>query len=193
MTKKETVQRGGRPSKRDFILECAEQLVQEQGAAHLTFDALTIATGISKGGLLYHFASKNDLIEAMLIRYVERRQALRRESLWNDHKEYKNPVDAEMQALMKSEIAHNKKGKLGMDSAILVAAATNPQMMDMIRDKHEDLYRLFDQSSCGPIQARVAWYALIGHRIWSQFGLTKGDQGNDEAFLQYISQLVEPK
>ena len=62
----------GRPSNRDVILDAAEQLVASEGAARLTFDALGQATGISKGGLLYHFASKDKLLEAMLERMVAR-------------------------------------------------------------------------------------------------------------------------
>ena len=67
----------GRPSNRDVILDAAEQLVASEGAARLTFDALGQATGISKGGLLYHFASKDKLLEAMLERMVARNNDLK--------------------------------------------------------------------------------------------------------------------
>ena len=70
----------GRPSNRDVILDAAEQLVASEGAARLTFDALGQATGISKGGLLYHFASKDKLLEAMLERMVARNNDLKRPS-----------------------------------------------------------------------------------------------------------------
>ncbi len=187
MTGKKSVGRGGRPSKRDFILERAEELVQENGAAHLTFDALTTVTNISKGGLLYHFESKNALIGAMLERYADRRQELRREIMGAD--EHSN--DAEIIALIKSELAHSKRGKLGVDSAILAAAATNPSLMNIIADRQQELFTLLDKSSAGPIQARVAWYAVLGNRLCRQFGIASGEEGNDDAFAQYLIQLVE--
>lgn len=187
MTQAKSVGRGGRPSKRDFILERAEELVQEKGAAHLTFDALTIVTGISKGGLLYHFESKDALIGAMLERYADRRQQLRREMMG----EGEHSVDTEIIALIKSELAHNKRGKLGVDSAILAAAATNPSLMKLLMGRQQELFSLLDQSSAGPIQARVAWYAILGNRLCRQFGIAGDEEGNDDAFSQYLVQMVE--
>ena len=43
---------------RDRILEAAERVVAEVGAARLTLDVVAQAAGVSKGGLLYHFPSK---------------------------------------------------------------------------------------------------------------------------------------
>lgn len=187
MTQVKTVGRGGRPSKRDFILERAEELIQDKGAAHLTFDGLTEVTGISKGGLLYHFSSKDALISAMLERYVERRVELRRELIGDNEV----TSDNEIVALIKSELAHNKRGKLGVDSAIIAAATTKPCLMEAIAGRQKDLFSLLDQSSAGPIQARVAWYAVLGNRLCRQFGIADGEEGNDEAFAQYLVRMVE--
>lgn len=180
--------RGGRPSKRDYILEKAECLVLEKGAAHLTFDALTEVTGISKGGILYHFESKDALVMAMLERYIQRKQAYRKQALLNQDETV--TVDAEIQAIIRAELAHNKRGKLGVDSAILAAAATNPCLMRPVSEQQQALFQLLDQSSAGPIQARVAWYAVLGNRLCRQLGLAEEEAGNDEAFAQYLLQLV---
>lgn len=187
MTEAKAVGRGGRPSKRDFILERAEELVQDKGAAQLTFDGLTEVTGISKGGLLYHFSSKDALIEAMLERYVDRRITLRRELIGDQEP----TSDNEIVALIKSELAHNKRGKLGVDSAIIAAAATKPCLMEVIADRQRELFTLLDQSSAGPIQARVAWYAVLGNRLCRQFGIAGGEEGSDDAFAKYLIQMVE--
>lgn len=53
---------------RTRILDAAERIVQAKGVPALTLEAAARAAGISKGGLLYHFASK----EAMLHGLVER-------------------------------------------------------------------------------------------------------------------------
>ncbi|WP_113907053.1 TetR/AcrR family transcriptional regulator [Aliidiomarina celeris] len=177
--------RGGRPSKREFILESAEQLVHERGAAHLTFDALTQATGISKGGLLYHFESKDALVVAMLERYSQRRQEMKALMLGE-----KSGTDEEIKALIKAELAHNKQGKLAVDSAIIAAVATNPQLMQVISEKQSELFRLFDQSSVGPIQARVAWFAVIGQRLCRQFGFDNNESENDDALAQFLIELI---
>jgi hypothetical protein len=46
------------PGSKDRILDAAERVVLRDGVTHLTLDAVAAETGISKGGLLYHFPSK---------------------------------------------------------------------------------------------------------------------------------------
>ena len=53
---------------RDALLDAAEAVVARQGVANLTFDAVAAEAGMSKGGLLHHFRSKDRLIEALVTR-----------------------------------------------------------------------------------------------------------------------------
>jgi AcrR family transcriptional regulator len=57
-------------SARERLLDAAERLVVELGASHLTLDAVAKFAGLSKGGLLHHFSSKEALLESMLERYM---------------------------------------------------------------------------------------------------------------------------
>ena len=56
---------------RDRLLDAAERVVVESGATHLTLDAVAKSAGVSKGGLLYHFPSKEALLEGMLSRHFQ--------------------------------------------------------------------------------------------------------------------------
>lgn len=56
---------------RTRILDAAEALVRARGVAGLTLDAAAREAGISKGGLLYHFASKEALLAGLLNRLAE--------------------------------------------------------------------------------------------------------------------------
>ena len=53
---------------RTRILDAAETLVRAQGVSGLTLDAAAALAKVSKGGLLYHFASKEALLNALLKR-----------------------------------------------------------------------------------------------------------------------------
>ncbi|GGG21061.1 TetR family transcriptional regulator [Caldovatus sediminis] len=53
---------------RTRILDAAEAIVQARGVPALTLEAAAREAGVSKGGLLYHFASKEALLAAMLAR-----------------------------------------------------------------------------------------------------------------------------
>lgn len=60
-----------RASARERILEAAERVVIEIGAGNLTLDAVALAAGVSKGGLLYHFANKEALLKGMIDRHMD--------------------------------------------------------------------------------------------------------------------------
>jgi AcrR family transcriptional regulator len=51
---------------RSQIIACAKRLVREKGINHFTLADVAGAAGVSKGGLLYHFASKEALVRGML-------------------------------------------------------------------------------------------------------------------------------
>jgi AcrR family transcriptional regulator len=56
------------PDARTRVLDAAEAIIQARGVAGLTLEAAARDAGVSKGGLLYHFASKEALLDAMLRR-----------------------------------------------------------------------------------------------------------------------------
>lgn len=53
---------------RDRILDAAEEVVLRDGVARLTLEAVAAAAGTSKGGLLYHFPTRDSLVRAMVDR-----------------------------------------------------------------------------------------------------------------------------
>ncbi|MEW1761805.1 TetR/AcrR family transcriptional regulator [Streptomyces cyaneofuscatus] len=54
-----------RTSKRTQILEAATRVVEREGVKSVTFDSVAAEVGLTKGGLLYHFASRDDLVQAI--------------------------------------------------------------------------------------------------------------------------------
>jgi AcrR family transcriptional regulator len=57
-----------RPSQRERVLDAYVDLVVNDGPAGVTLDAVAAAAGVSKGGLLYHFGSKDALLDGFLER-----------------------------------------------------------------------------------------------------------------------------
>ncbi len=58
-------------STRDRLLDAFEQLLVNEGSRAATLDAVAAAAGVSKGGLLYHFGSKEALVDGMVERLRE--------------------------------------------------------------------------------------------------------------------------
>ncbi|UJP11233.1 TetR/AcrR family transcriptional regulator [Microbacterium sp. KUDC0406] len=56
------------PRAKEGVLDAYERLLIEEGERAATLDATARAAGVSKGGLLYHYASKEDLATGLLAR-----------------------------------------------------------------------------------------------------------------------------
>jgi AcrR family transcriptional regulator len=53
------------------ILDAAEEVVLRDGVAHLTLDAAAAEAGLSKGGILYHFPTRDSLVAGMVAKIIE--------------------------------------------------------------------------------------------------------------------------
>ncbi|EGP8446816.1 TetR/AcrR family transcriptional regulator, partial [Listeria monocytogenes] len=53
-------------NKKNNLLTAASEIVKEEGVVKLTLEAVAQRAGVSKGGLLYHYPSKEALIKGMV-------------------------------------------------------------------------------------------------------------------------------
>lgn len=119
---------------RTKIIQAAEDLVIELGARHLTIDAVAEKAGMSKGGFLYHFPSKEALLMAMLERRVARREERRQ-------KELSGSVN-ELTAHVLSSLEDDERLRK-LSAALLAAVAHDPQLLAPYRKE----YRKFIERS----------------------------------------------
>lgn len=61
-----------RPSNREKVLDAFERVLIDRGAADATVEAVATEAGVSKGGLLYHFGTKDELFAAFGDRLLAR-------------------------------------------------------------------------------------------------------------------------
>lgn len=54
-----------RPSSRQTVLEASLRLARRAGLASVTFESVAAESHLSKGGIMYHFASKQELYRAV--------------------------------------------------------------------------------------------------------------------------------
>ena len=176
----------GRPSNRDVIIDAAEKLVAEQGAAHLTFDALGQETGISKGGLLYHFASKDALLAAMLERMVDQFDQLRqsfRDQLQDDkRKELKSILLASLNS--DAECAQ-------LSSGMLAVAANNPELLEPLQNHVRQTFESIKADTADPQLAELLFFSVHGARLFEQLQLCQHCQADREKFAEKLMTIVD--
>ena len=66
-----TVRKQAARGTRERLLTAAVSALQRQGVGALTLDAVAREAGVSKGGLLHHFPSKDALSEALASKQVQ--------------------------------------------------------------------------------------------------------------------------
>lgn len=113
-----------RTSCRDALIDAAESIVVEEGAARLTLDAVAERANVSKGGLLYHFPNKDALLEAMLARLIEQIHVRRSTAFETTPEGPARELVAEVRAHLDSP---GDCGRLGV--ALLAALANDPKLV----------------------------------------------------------------
>jgi AcrR family transcriptional regulator len=179
-------------SSRERILAAAVQVAIGDGVSAMTLDAVAREAGVSKGGLLYHFGSKDELIAAMLENHAARIQQTIEARMAADE----NPRGRWFRALIQT--IH---GCVGGDPALpemprffiamLAASATNPSLLDPIRQRLKTVReRLLEEGPNGVRQVAL-WPAIFGLMLWRHLGVLSDDDPVRQAILAELLSLAE--
>ncbi len=158
-------------SSKDRILDAAERIVMRDGVAHLTLDAVAQETQMSKGGLLYHFHSKDDLIRGMMQRLHEQydTEVARLEA------EDPNSVGRKIRAMINTSFPKEPcdiKVRVDRIAASLIAAvATNPSLLDGMKEYTAHVEQELLNDGIDPVTATVIHLATDGIWMSSLFGI----------------------
>ena len=143
---------------KDKVLDAAEAVILESGGRYFTLDAVAERAGISKGGLVYTFATKDDLIHAALEREVTRFEAAVRRRVGSEPVEPAEWVLAHIDEALAEDDASTQK------AAFLVTALVHaPEKLEPIR-------RLY-QALLGPLRSKDAGTAEIRHALLAVEGI----------------------
>lgn len=167
------------------LLDAAEAVALRDGVAKLTFDAVAAEAGMSKGGVLHHFASKDQLIEAMVKRTAgEWRQCY---------------MDAYERApegpgrMARGILSHCLMGDESWTeplrrrfSCVLAALAQNPSLVQSMRETYSDIYTRLENDGLPPGTGEAIGAAIDG--IWLSWAMRFCDVEPD--FLLRIHRVL---
>ena len=160
---------------RDALLDAAEAVVARQGVANLTFDAVAAEAGMSKGGLLHHFRSKDRLIEGLVTRAAENWRAC-----WMGSYERLPEGPGRMTRGLLNHClsdAQTWTEQLRRSSAAVFAAlAQNPALIEPMRAVYVDLHRRIAEDGLPPGVGEAVVTAIDGLWLYWVLGLVPVDQ-----------------
>lgn len=173
-------------SSRDRLLDAAEELVSAQGATNLTLDAVARAAGVSKGGLLYHFPTKEALLQAMVDRHLEEVDRRVAALLASGGRYATNPMLAYVHALLETIPA-----KRAVGAALLAASATNPALMQPCREHHARSLARLGALPCGFERAATVLLAVDGLLLGELIQMSPFTPAQRERVVAELERLAE--
>lgn len=147
--------------RRDELLDAAEALLCEQGTQALTLSAVADRAGVSKGGLLYHFHTKEALVRGLVERLVEEYDALI--ASYNDT----GGPGAYTRAFVEANFAvvmDRDQSRLLRRWATVSAAAADPGLLAQVREAMHRWHDVDPADDPDPVAARIARLAAEG--LW---------------------------
>lgn len=149
-----------RPSSRAKILQAASELVRETSIASFSLDAVAARAGLSKGGLLYNFPTKTELLRAL----VEEHLAGFENQLAAGVAHRAGRPNA-LAAAYLSVARDEDEARAEPPSGLLAALAEDPGFLEPVRRFNgEKLKRMLDDAA-DPDTVLVAFLALEGLRL----------------------------
>ena len=159
---------------RNVILDAAETVVATMGVANLTFEEVARVANVSKGGVLYHFPSKEALTEAMIERFIDRFDTAVAEAAENDG----TPVGRNIRAYVRATVGEPPlTGELfdRANGAITAALANFPERLEPVRQQSARNQKMIEDGTLDPIFATIVRLAIDGMWLAENFNLMRFD------------------
>lgn len=173
-------------SVKEDILNAACDIIFGEGVNRFTLEEVAKKAGISKGGLLYHFSTKEALIKEMLKKFIDDI-----ESQISITEEDNN--DTLVEKFILAHINDNKLNSLKIHengAGLLAAVAKNKELILPVREKIEK-WQIFIDNCSNPVLANILMLAVDGLRFSKILGLNAIDTEMHKKILEELTEMVK--
>lgn len=144
------------------ILDAASKVILDKGAEALTIDAVAQEAGISKGGLFYHFPSKNNLIEGMINRLISEVDSVLEAELAKSGGDF-------LPAYIRASFVTNPEWTK-ISCALIAAVGNDPDLLIPLQKRFSEMQIKITAASPSPEIGTMVRLALDGMWISDLFG-----------------------
>ncbi|HBF34417.1 TPA: TetR/AcrR family transcriptional regulator [Candidatus Sumerlaeota bacterium] len=151
----------------------------------MTLDAVAERAGVSKGGLMYNFPTKEALLTAMITRLGTEGDKLR------EQERAKFPAGQADELFVEiSMFAHLSGNDFRRHAALLAVIATRPELMCSFRDVHKK--RMFEDilAHKDPVRAAILFFAALGLHFDELLGISFMDVEQRKKVYERLLRLV---
>jgi AcrR family transcriptional regulator len=158
-----------RPDTKARIIDAAEEVVLRDGVARLTLEAAAAEAGLSKGGVLYHFPTRDALVAGMVDKIIEEFDAdieYLREEDGGPGSFTRAYIRATMEPVSPRP---DREDRLG--AAVIAAAAAQPALLAPLQVASDRWQAQLEDDGLDPTVATVVRLACDGLWLCDLFGL----------------------
>ncbi|MDP1540120.1 MAG: TetR/AcrR family transcriptional regulator [Moraxellaceae bacterium] len=174
-------------STRDAILDAAQQIAANKGAGHVTLDAVAKESGLSKGGVLYHFPNKDSLINSMLQRLIQQNRAV--QAL--HEAELSSQAHNTTRALMRTQLTFCKDLPTEVALAVLTASAEKPELLIPLREYMDELFQRIKAEGGDTDLKLLLWAAADGLLFQNMLDISPLEKSERARLNQRLLSLAE--
>lgn len=142
---------------RQRILRAANRIVLNQGVMNLTLENVAQEAGVSKGGLLYHFPSKEALVEGLMRQLTDDFNAQLDRDSGSDH------AGDWLRAYVRMTFALDQETN-NLAAGLLAAATMNPELLSPLRESFADWQNRIEEDGIDPVIGTIIRLAADG--LW---------------------------
>jgi len=165
-------------------LNAAETVALRDGVAHFTIDAVAAEAGLSKGGVLYHFPSKESLIRGMVERLVASTQTSIEERVALDPVPEGRVLRAYLDIIF-SEHCEAAVRCRQLSAVLLSATFTDPTLLEPLRESAQKLRDRFADDQFDGAVSLIVRLAADGLRMCEMLNMPVVDaEGRQRAIAQ---------
>ena len=163
------------------ILNAATKLINEEGIFALTLESVAKLAGVSKGGLLYHFPSKEALLEGIVNFLIQGFTDDMNSAAQEDH-DQKGKWTRAYTALTFNQ----ENDAIDLNTAFLSAIATNPELLKPMAESLEKLHWHIENDGLDPTIATIIRLAVDGMYFNQLFGMNLKEDAREQVFNYLI-------
>lgn len=162
----------------DAILLAATEVIAERGTGKLTIDAVAKQAGLSKGGVLYHYPTKDALLQGLLAALMAKL----------DDRRNQNQENSALSAMLQS-LDFSDETERYMSLALLAASAEKPELLDPARTYFGDVVNDVRKESNDKDLATILLLALEGLRFMHMLDLTPWSSKQTKQLVNRMQQM----
>jgi len=175
-----------RASSREKLLDAAADLITQHSVQELTLEGVAQAAGVTKGGLIYHFKTKDELLGAVVERILSQLDERYRAKAATRG----NTTDALLLALV-DDTFDMPESERRLVANLLAAASSYPHLLAPVQGLYGRLYGQFADAGKNAGLALVLAAALDGIVLLELMNLHQFQPEQHQAMRQVLQELAK--